>query len=121
MNNKKLGTEFEREVVELLSEGGCWAHFITPDARGAQPFDIIAAIDDQPAAIDCKTSARRIFPYSRLEDNQVLAFERWLACGNTEALLLVKYNGVVYAVKYQVLKARKKVDLLNSEEAEKLW
>ena len=39
MNNKKLGTEFEREAVTLLSQKGYWVHFITPDSRGSQPFD----------------------------------------------------------------------------------
>lgn len=121
MNNKKLGTDFEREAVEFLSANGCWVHFITPDARGAQPFDIIASINDHPAAIDCKTSARKTFPLTRLEDNQMLAFDRWLACGNICAILLVKHDGWVYAVEYPLLKRQGKVDLTNAKEAARLW
>ena len=121
MNNKKLGTQFERETVAWLSEHGFWAHFITPDERGAQPFDIIASINNYPAAIDCKTSVRPIFPIVRLEDNQKLAFDKWLACGNKEALLFVKHKGTVYSVDYRLLKKKGKVHLLNGNEAVKLW
>ena len=57
MNNKRRGTEFERQMCDILAKKGYWVHFIVPDARGAQPFDIIACRDGRPVAIDCKTSS----------------------------------------------------------------
>lgn len=111
MNNKRLGTAFEHEACQFLRENGFWVHFLSPDASGAQPFDIIAVKDGIAVAVDCKTSAKNIFPLSRLEDNQVLAFEHWLSCGNTEPLIFVKYNGAIHQIRYTDLRDRKKVDL----------
>lgn len=115
MNNKRLGTEFEREVCNLLRKGGWWAHFMTPDASGAQPFDIIAVRYGIAVAIDCKTSIKRIFPITRLEDNQIYAFDRWLECGNSVPFIMVKYYGKIYMVQYTDLKDKGKVDLEECE------
>jgi Holliday junction resolvase len=111
MNNKKLGTEFEREVVKLLSQKGYWVHFITPDARGSQPFDIIASRNDSPFVIDCKTSATKWFNISRLEDNQIMAFELWLKKGNKYAFVVIKYNGKIYCIPYRMLQGLKRMNL----------
>lgn len=116
MNNKKLGTEFEREVVTLLSQKGYWVHFITPDARGSQPFDLIASKNDVPLVGDCKTSAKKWFNISRLEDNQVTAFELWLKRKNTRAYVFIKYEERVYAVPYLYLKEVKRINLEESKE-----
>lgn len=111
MNNKEIGNQFEREACEILAKHGWWVHFIAPDRRGAQPFDIIAAKDDEVVALDCKTSAKPIFPFTRLEDNQVNAFRRWLACGNQNAALIIKHGGHIYIVDFDVLERYGKVDL----------
>lgn len=111
MNNKRRGTAFEKEVVNLLKFQGWWVHFISPDATGAQPFDIIAVKDSMTVAIDCKTSVKKIFNINRLEDNQIYAFEKWMACGNTIPLLFVKFDGQISTVPYTDLKDRKKVNL----------
>ena len=111
MNNKKLGTKWEQEVCKILADNGYWVHFIVPDSRGAQPFDIIAVKNGKAKAIDCKTSVRAVFPFSRLEDNQVFAFEKWLACGNAMPEIWVKYNGKVYVLCYAELKEKGKVNL----------
>ena len=111
MNNKQLGTEFEQEVCRLLAQDGFWAHFIVPDARGAQPFDIVAVKNGRALAIDCKTSAKKIFPISRLEDNQIMAFEKWVRCGNEMPLVYVKYSGRVYVIEYDRLQKEQKIDL----------
>lgn len=111
MNNKKLGTEFEHKVVKMLSDAGFWVRFMTPDNRGAQPFDIIAVKDGVAIVADCKTSKDHIFRISRLEENQKLAFEKWKACGNMEPLIIIEYNDEVKFVKYSYLKNAGKVDL----------
>lgn len=113
MNNKKLGTEFEKEVCNLLAEQGCWVHFLSPDVRGAQPFDVIAVKNGLSVAIDCKTlhDDARYFPISRLEDNQILAFEKWMQCGNGTPLVFVKYREKIIIISYDVLKEQKKIDV----------
>ena len=111
MNNKRLGTAFEREFCELLASKGWWAHFITPAPDGGQPFDIIACKAGVCMAVDCKTSAVHIFPYERLEENQIMAFEKWLACGNNEPFVAVKYRNNIYLLEYRRLKVYGRIDL----------
>lgn len=111
MNNKRLGMQFERDVCKMLADKGWWVHFINPDSSGAQPFDIIAVKNGQAMAIDCKTSAKKRFPISRLEENQILAFEKWMACGNLTPQVWVLYEGEIYAVLYTELKEKGTVEL----------
>lgn len=115
MNNKKLGTSWEQECAEILSKKGFWVHFITPNVAGQQPFDLIAVKDDRPYAIDCKTTIKNIFPLSRLEENQLTAFDLWLRCGNRHCLIAIKYDGKFYQVPYEWLAETGKVDLRKME------
>ena len=99
----------------MLAKHGYWVHFITPDVRGAQPFDIIAVKDGKPYAIECKTLeiSKKSFNISRLEDNQILAFEKWLACGNPMPIVFIEHGegGKMYACSYDKLKERGTVKL----------
>lgn len=104
MNNKKLGTEFEREFCNLLASRGYWVHFISPAPNGGQPFDVIAVKGGEAYAFDCKTSVSEKFPFTRLEENQIMAFERWKACGNNEPKIAIKYDDKIYLVNYSYLK-----------------
>ena len=116
MNNKKTGSDFERETCKKLNEMGYWVHFITPDsATGKQPFDIIAVKNDEAFAIDCKTCEDRYFRISRAEENQILAFNKWLKCGNSNAMFLVKHDGWACIVSHETLMEKKKVDLESYE------
>lgn len=119
MNNKKLGTAFERYVCQMLAQKGYWVHFITPDARGAQPFDIIAVKNRRPYAIDCKTCVSNTFSSNRLEENQKMAFERWIACGNMNALIVVEHNKSVYVIDYSFLIGAGKCKLGGKDEENK--
>lgn len=111
MNNKKLGTEFEREICRMLQRDGWWVHFIEPKQSGAQPFDIIAVRHGRAVAIDCKTCADQRFSISRLEENQVLAFDRWIACGNDVPKVIVKHEDDIYVIPYDYLQNEKSVKL----------
>lgn len=104
MNNKKLGTAFEKKMCELLSKQGYWVHFISPDARGSQPFDIIAVRDDIAVAIDCKTCEDHIFRIGRLEDNQINAFDLWERRGNSLAYIAILHEDKIYMMHYCDLK-----------------
>lgn len=114
MNNKVLGTQFERKICDILSKMGFWVHFISPDNRGAQPFDIIAAKNGRVIAGDCKTSKEKSFPISRLEDNQIMAFEKWMACGNGAPFIFILHDEEIYIMPYTMLKGRTKVNIRES-------
>lgn len=111
VNNKKLGTEFEEEMAKILANDGYWVHFMWPGPDGAQPCDLIFSKDGYVTIADCKTSAKRNFSIKRLEDNQIMAFEKWLKCGNTEPLVFVKHKDRIYTVPYLFLRNHGKVDL----------
>jgi Holliday junction resolvase len=111
INNKRLGTAFEQEICNILAHKGYWVHFIVPDIRGAQPFDIIAVKDGKAIAIDCKTCVAGSFNICRLEDNQIMAFEKWMACGNNEPIIMVKHNEKIYQIPYLEIKDKKSIKL----------
>lgn len=115
MNNKERGTQFEKRMCRILAEQGWWTHFIEPKMNGAQPFDIIAVKDGVAVAIDCKTSAKETFSISRLEDNQIYAFEKWMACGNNIPQVFIEYRDSVYCVDYTVLKENGRLKLKEGE------
>ena len=119
-SNKSIGSDFEKKFCSWLAGIGCWVHFVAPDNRGAQPFDVIAVKDGFAEAIDCKTSVRPIFSIDRLEDNQKYAFERWMACGNSSPVIAVLYDDRLYIIDYTRLKERGKIDL-REETARKDW
>lgn len=100
MVNKRLGTQFEKDFCRALAHEGFWVHFIAPDARGAQPFDVIAVKNGEAFAFDCKTSVTRRFNASRIEDNQHMAFERWMSCGNSRPMFAILHNNNVYLIAY---------------------
>lgn len=120
MNNKYIGTAFEKRVCDIFKNRGYWVHFISPDARGAQPFDIIAVKDGKARAIECKTLSDnlRSFSIKRLEDNQVNAFDYWKSKGNGDPLIFIEHCGHVHVVSWTELKAYKKVDL---ESGDYVW
>ena len=117
MNNKKLGTKFERKICHMLNRDGWWVHFIEPKQSGAQPFDIIAVRLGRAIAIDCKTCVSARFSIDRLEDNQIFAFEKWIACGNDDPYIMVEHGEDVYVIPYAYLKENKSVKLEDLEWA----
>ena len=113
MNNKRIGSDFEKSFCAYAKRIGYWVHFITPDNTGAQPFDVITVKDGTAYAFDCKTCVDKIFSISRLRDNQIMAFEKWMACGNTTPMIAVEHDKKIYIINYNLLKDQKKINLEN--------
>ena len=111
MNNKRIGTAFENKVCKMLQADGWWVHFIEPKQSGAQPFDIVAVRNGRAIAIDCKTCVNKRFSIDRLEDNQIMAFEKWMSCGNDVPYVIVEHEDDVYVIPYSYLKNHKSVKL----------
>lgn len=116
MLSKKIGTDFEKRMCKELSDRGFWVHFITPDRSGRQPFDIIAIKHGIPFAIECKTSAKKTFPITRLEDDQITAFNKWINCGNGNPMVAVEYDGHIYMIPFTVLNKKQKINLETDDE-----
>lgn len=74
MSNKAMGNSFERQLCNLLSKHGFWAHCMTQNASG-QPADIIAVKRTYHTLIDCKVVSGERFLFSRAEDNQRSAMD----------------------------------------------
>lgn len=117
MNNKKLGTQFEQRICKMLNHDGWWVHFIEPKQSGAQPFDIIAVRHGRAVAIDCKTCAKNTFSIDRLENNQIFAFDKWKACGNSDPYVIVEHDDDIYVIPYSYLKENKTMKLEESQWA----
>ena len=113
MNNKRLGTAFEREFCELLAARGFWVHFMSPSASGAQPCDIIACRNNTPYLFDCKTCEDNTFRISRLEENQKFAFMRFIKSGNENCFIAVKHKTKIYLIDWQTLEIDEKISLQN--------
>lgn len=111
MNNKQWGTQWEQEFCKLLAAQGFWVHFISPDRTGAQPFDVIAVRGGEAYAYDCKTCADNWFSIDRMEDNQIMSFEKWLRCGNKMPDVAVLHNDKLYLIPYAYLKRHRRVRL----------
>lgn len=118
MNNKKLGTQWEKDFCKILSDRGWWVHFINPDNRGAQPFDIIAVKNGIAHVYDCKTCVSNNFSMTRLEDNQIMAFEKWIWCGNAMPSIAVLHKGKCYIISYLSLKVKYSINLEKAERYE---
>ena len=107
MNSKKIGTQFEQEFCKYLSEHGWWAHFLSANSKGAQPFDIIAIKDEYVYAIDCKTCSTERFAFSRIEDNQRMAFDIIIHCSSDVICgFAIKYNLSYYFIPYSFVLAK---------------
>lgn len=117
ISNKKIGSKFEKDFANFLASKKYWVHFIEGASHtGAQPCDIIAIKKDFPELYDCKTLNNKngLFPISRIEENQRLAYERIRECGNPETIfsLAILWNNNLYYIDFDDIDFNKKsIDL----------
>ena len=120
VTNKKLGNDFEQELCQILADSGYWTHNFASRKNG-QPADIIAVKDTTAYLIDAKVCTYEVFPFRRIEDNQQLAMDMWIECGNIEPYFALKARNEVYMVGYSTIKElmRKGKKQLNLEDMNK--
>ena len=107
MNNKKLGSDFELELCEKLSEYGFWVHPLNMNKAG-QPADIIAVRKKNAHLIDAKVCSSRGFALSRVEENQETAMTLWNECGNGQGWFAMKVpTNEVYMIPHLLIQAYK--------------
>ena len=80
-SNKTSGNKFEDDFAGILNENGFWCHVMQQKKEG-QPADIIAVRGRFHTLIDCKeiSNIKDGFPFTRVEENQRLAMEKFLKC-----------------------------------------
>ena len=120
MINKKLGNDFEQELCEILADAGYWVHNFS-NRKNGQPADIIAVKSGGAYLIDAKVCSYEVFPFKRIEDNQQLAMDMWIECGNIEPYFALKCRNEIYMVGYVTIKnlMRKGKKQLNLEDMNK--
>lgn len=81
---------------------------------GSQPCDLVACKNGKVWAIDCKTLNNKngLFPISRVEENQRLAYKRFKKCGNDNFFLAILWNNNIYFIPmFDVAFEEKSIDL----------
>lgn len=91
MSNKQEGTKFEEELQELFGCNEFWCHLFQQNVRG-QPSDLIAAKRRRCLLIDAKDCKNDKFPFSRIEENQYYAMQRWIMIAEFEAYFAFKLS-----------------------------
>lgn len=102
MSNKSIGTAFERELAQILSIHGFWAHCLKDNQNG-QPFDVIAARNGISYVFDCKDCQGKTFQLKRIEENQHNAMALWAATGNRSGLFAIRFKDHIYLVPHKML------------------
>ena len=89
-SNSKLGKAFEKEFCDVLYDNGYWVHFVERKSSGAQPFDIIAAKNNEIFVFDAKTNSGNRFVLSRIEENQIESMSLYNDRGNKKSFIVIK-------------------------------
>lgn len=82
MSNKKIGEDFEKEILETLKNNGFWATKLKEKENGG-PLDIVATKNNTFFSIEAKNIAKGTkFSKSRIEPNQIMTFKRLFEVGS---------------------------------------
>ena len=120
MTNRKTGNDFEEYLADVLATNGYWVHNFNLGRRG-QPVDLIAIKNGKPTLIEAKHCKSNVFRTSRVEDNQILAINRFLKCNpNSQAWFAINMNDETYFVNAEdILFLTERKTNLNYEELSK--
>ena len=120
MNNKKIGSNFEKELAMILSNIGYWVTLLEPKSHiGSQPADLIAIKNNIPYLIDCKTCSSYLFPLSRIEENQWNASKKYFECGNACYIIAIKYKDDVFMIPINKIDKKQKSINLSMQDWQK--
>lgn len=100
------GEQFEVHLCDVLSRMGYWAHRMSRDRTGAQPFDVIAICGEYVLAVDCKVISGNYgnLPLDRIEPNQWSSFERIQSRTNADVGVVILHRGSIFFYRYRELK-----------------
>lgn len=118
------GKKFEEELCNFFANRHYYVVYNNKGISGSQPFDILIIRDNVCFAIECKNLENKngIFNIDRIEENQLLAYNRFLECRNHNFILAILWNNNVYFVNFDLLEYYKKsIDLKQIEPNIKKW
>lgn len=103
MTQIKYGNQAEEYVANHFKKKGQWATIIPKKVDGSQPFDIIAHTKCNTYFIDVKHCARDYYPFSRIEENQVLSMNGILKQKNKQAIVgfAMVYKDTIYFMHFK--------------------
>lgn len=119
-----VGKQFEEDLCEFFAKIDFYAIYNNRNNSGAQPFDILVIERNQAYAYECKNLENKngLFPISRVEENQLLAYKRFKECGNNNMYLAILWNDNVYFINFDLLcYFDKHINLKNIEPNIKNW
>lgn len=104
VNNKKAGTDFEREFAELMAARGFWVHMFQ-DNKNGQPCDVVASRNGVTYLFDCKDCKNDYFLLSRMEENQYNAMHLFELTGNEKGKFALRFsNQRIYLIDYDLIR-----------------
>jgi Holliday junction resolvase len=99
MNNREIGRNTELKIAKLLTDKGYYVSYCQANKYGQQSCDFIAMKDGIAYLFDAKHLSTLRKP--KMEINQQLSFDRWIACGGTTPFFLIDYNDKLYKLEYK--------------------
>jgi Holliday junction resolvase len=124
LKSYKVGEKFEKELCKFFANRNYYVIYNNKGVSGAQCFDMLIIRDNVCFAIECKNLENKngIFNIDRVEENQLLAYKRFLECRNHNFVLAILWNDNVYIVNFDLLEYYKKsIDLKKIEPNIKNW
>lgn len=103
MTQIKTGNQAEEYVAQHFMSIGAWATIIPKKVDGSQPLDLIAQTKYKTYYLDVKHTARELFPFSRIEENQKLSMKKLyeLRCKHTIIGFAFVYKNDIYIMPYE--------------------
>lgn len=100
-----LGKRFEQDLCRYFSKQDYYVIYNEKGVTGSQPCDLVIIKGNIATMIDCKNIENEtgMFPISRIEENQYLAYKRFKECGNSNFILAIKNNNNVYFIDFGLL------------------
>ncbi len=101
------GKEFEEQFCWWLRQNGYYPEYHEKSICGSQNGDITAIKNNIAYKIECKNldAKNGLFPLSRIECNQILAYEDFKKCNNTNMILVIRWNDNIYYIDFKLLKS----------------
>jgi Holliday junction resolvase len=109
-SNKELGNRVEKEFAQYMYAKGWWVHIFSYNSNG-QPCDIVMSKDNLVWFLDVKSVQTEEFDFSRIEPNQMTAFELLVSRGTINAGFACKFNDGWYLLDFSRMKKFKMAGL----------
>lgn len=90
-SNKALGNDTEKQFAQYMYAKGWWVHIFSYNTSG-QPCDIVMSRDNMVWFLDVKNVEGDRFDFTRVEPNQMTAFELLISRGTSNVGFAIKFK-----------------------------